>query len=266
MNYLKYLFYGVVQGLTEFLPISSSAHLKVLFEFFGLQDPGSSVTAIIQIASVIAILIYFRGDIQNINSIGLENYFYKNRILKSILIGSIPIIFVGAFIKFVIPYFYESYLRSNLLIGIISILTALLMYISQLRKNRNINLDNHVFFNSFLIGLAQSFAIFPGVSRSGITITIALLLGWNRVDAAKYSFLLGIPAISLVAFVEIFSSIKNNLLISYGPLFVALVSAFITSYFSIKFLIRYISLKGLRVFIIYKVFFGLLILLWDFTS
>ena len=81
MNYLKYLFYGIVQGLTEFLPISSSAHLKVLFEFFGLQDPGSSVTAIIQIASVIAILIYFRGDIQNINSIGLENYFYKNRIL-----------------------------------------------------------------------------------------------------------------------------------------------------------------------------------------
>ena len=140
------------------------------------------------------------------------------------------------------------------------------MYISQLRKNRNITLDNHVFFNSFLIGLAQSFAIFPGVSRSGITITIALLLGWNRVDAAKYSFLLGIPAISLVAFVEIFSSIKNNLLISYGPLFVALVSAFITSYFSIKFLIRYISLKGLRVFIIYKVFFGLLILLWYFTS
>ena len=256
-----------MQGLTEFLQISSSEHLKVLFEFFGLQDPGSSLSAIIQIGSVFAILVYFGKDIKNINSIVLENsYFYKNKIIKSILIGSIPIILIGAFVKLKIPYFYESYLRSNLLIGIISILTALLMYISQLRKNRNITLDNHVFFNSFLIGLAQSFAIFPGVSRSGITITIALLLGWNRVDAAKYSFLLGIPAISLVAFVEIFSSIKNNILISYGPLFVALVSAFITSYFSIKFLIRYISLKGLRVFIIYKVFFGLLILLWYFTS
>ena len=267
MNYLKYLFYGIVQGLTEFLPISSSAHLKVLFEFFGLQDPGSSLSAIIQIGSVFAILVYFGKDIKNINSIVLENsYFYKNKIIKSILIGSIPIILIGAFVKLKIPYFYESYLRSNLLIGIISILTALLMYISQLKKNRNVSLHNHVFFNSFLIGLAQAFAIVPGVSRSGITITIALLLGWNRVDAAKYSFLLGIPAISLVAFVEIFSSIKNNLLISYGPLFVALVSAFITSYFSIKFLIRYISLKGLRVFIIYKVFFGLLILLWYFTS
>ena len=266
MNYLKYLFYGVVQGLTEFLPISSSAHLKVLFEFFGLQDPGSSITAIIQIASVIAILIYFRGDIQNINSIGLENFFYKNRILKSIFIGSIPIIFVGAFIKLIIPYFYESYLRSNLLIGIISIFTALLMYVSQLTRNKDISLDNHVLFNSFLIGLAQSFAIVPGVSRSGITITIALLLGWKRIDAVKYSFMLGIPAISLVAFFEIFISIKNNIFVSYGPICIALVSAFITSYVSIKFLIRYISLKGLKIFIFYKLFFGLLILFWNFFT
>tara|TARA_Y100001978_G_scaffold115748_1_gene103183 strand:+ start:246 stop:1049 length:804 start_codon:yes stop_codon:yes gene_type:complete len=267
LNYLKYLFYGIVQGLTEFLPISSTAHLKVLFEFFGLQDPGSSLSAIIQIASVFAILIYFRKDFKTLKGTGLgDSYFYKNKILTSILIGSIPIILIGAFIKLIIPYFYESYLRSNLLIGIISILTALLMYISQLKKNRNVSLHNHVFFNSFLIGLAQAFAIVPGVSRSGITITIALLLGWNRVDATKYSLLLGIPAISLVAFVEILSSFRNNLFISYGPLLVALVSAFVTSYLSIKFLVRYISFKGLRAFIFYKVFFGLLILLWYFTS
>ena len=266
MNYLKYLFYGIIQGFTEFLPISSSAHLKVLSELFGLPDPGSSLSAIVQIASVLAILIYFRKDISisTINDIYLvNNYSYKNKIFFSIIIGSISIIFLGGFVKFIIPSFYESYLRSNLLIGIVSILTSFLMYLSQLTKNKDISIENHSFINSFLIGLAQSFAIIPGVSRSGITITTALLLGWKRVDAAKFSFLLGIPAISLAAFVEILSSIKGNLLISYGPLFAALISAFITSYISIKFLIRYISLKGLKIFIFYKLFFGLLILFWE---
>jgi len=264
LNYLKYLFYGIIQGLTEFLPISSSAHLKVLSEFFGLEDPGSSLTAIVQIASVLALLVYFRKDIRTTKGIGLvNNYFYRNKLLISIFIGSLSIIFLGGFVKIIIPQFYESYLRSQLLIGIISILTALLMYLSQLTKNRDISLENHSLFNSFLIGLAQSFAIIPGVSRSGITISIALLLGWKRIDAAKFSFLLGIPAISLAAFVEIFTSIKENLFISYGPLFVALISAFITSYISIKFLIRYVSMKGLKIFIFYKLFFGLLILFWE---
>ena len=265
LNYLKYLFYGIIQGFTEFLPISSSAHLKVLSEFFGFQDPGSSLSAIVQIASVLALLTYFVNDNKTFNGIPLENnYFYKNKLFISILIGSISILFLGGFIKFIIPEFYESFLRSNILVGIISIFTALLMYLSQLIKNKDITLENHSLFSSFLIGLAQSFAIIPGVSRSGITITIALLLGWKRVDAAKFSFLLGIPAISLAALVEIYSSFKSNSFISHGPLIVALISAFITSYISIKFLIRYISLKGLNIFIFYKLFFGLLILFWEF--
>ena len=264
MNYLKYLFYGIIQGFTEFLPISSTAHLKVLSEFFGLQDPGSSLSAIVQIASVLALLIYFRKDIRTINGVDLvNNYFYQNKIFFSVLLGSTSIIFIGGFIKLIIPHFYESYLRSNLLIGIVSILTSLLMYLSQQTKNKEISLENHSFLSSFLIGLAQSFAIIPGVSRSGITITTALLLGWKRVDATKFSFMLGIPAISLAAFIEIFSSIKENLFISYGPLLVALISAFIASYISIKFLIRYISMKGLKAFIFYKLFFGILILFWE---
>ncbi len=265
MNYLKYIFYGIIQGLTEFLPISSSAHLKVLSEFFGLQDPGYSLSAIVQIGSVLAIIIYFRKDIQNFNLNSLvNNYWYKNKILISIFIGSFSILFLGAIVKFVIPQFYESYLRSNFLIGIISIFTGFLMYLSQLARNKNITLENHSYLNSFLIGLAQSFAIIPGVSRSGITITIALLIGWKRVDAAKFSLMLGIPAISIAAIVEIFSSSKSFLFLSFGPLFLALISAFITSYISIKFLIRYISLKGLKIFIFYKIFFGLLLLLfWE---
>jgi len=263
LNYIKYFFYGIIQGLTEFLPISSSAHLKIFSEFFGFEDLGSSLSAIIHIASVLAIIIYFRKDIRNFNGVEIVNNLYKNNLFPSILLGSIPIIFLGVFIKFIIPQFYESYLRSNLLIGIFSILTALFMYLSQLTKNKDISLTNHSFLDSFLIGLAQSIAVIPGVSRSGITIPTALLLGWKRVDAVKFSFLLGMPVISLAALVEIFSSIKDNLYVYYGPLFVALISAFLTSYISINFLIRYISLKGLKIFIFYKLFFGLLVLFRD---
>ncbi len=266
MNYLKYLFYGIVQGFTEFLPISSTAHLKVFSELFGLQDPGSSLSAMIHIASVLAVLVYFGKDIRGLKGIHLKNNFiYKKRILISILIGSITIIFVGFVVKFIIPNLYEPYLRSNILIGIISIITSLLMYLSQITKSKNISIANHRFFDSFLIGIAQAFSIIPGVSRSGITITFALLLGWKRVDAAKFSFLLGIPVISLAAFVEIFISIQSNNFICYGPLLVALISAFITSYISIKFLIKYISFKGLKFFIFYKLFFGLMILLLEFS-
>ena len=123
LNYLKYLFYGIIQGFTEFLPISSSAHLKVFSEFFGLQDPGSSLSAIVQIASVLALLIYFRKDFRPNKGISLViNYLYIRKIFISILIGSIPIVLFGGFINFIIPQFYETYLRSNLLIGFISIL------------------------------------------------------------------------------------------------------------------------------------------------
>ena len=265
MNYINYLIYGIVQGFTEFLPISSSAHLKLLSELIGLQDLGSSLTAIVQFASVFAILIHFRKDIKSLMEIGLKNnYLHKNKIFFSILIGSLPIIFIGGFAKFLIPNFYELYLRSNFSIGIFSIFTALLMYLSQSTKNINTSLKNHNLKDSFKIGLAQSFAIIPGVSRSGITITIALLLGWKRVDAVKYSFLLGIPAILLAAFVEIYSSINDSTVLYYGPLFVALTSAFITSLISIKILMRYISMKSLKIFVLYKLFFGLLILLSEF--
>ena len=255
----------MIQGFTEFLPISSSAHLKILSELFGIQDPGSSLSAIVQIASVLAIIVYFKKNFRTNNYISLENnYLYKNKIFISVLIGSISIIFLGGFVKFIIPQFYQSFLRSNLLIGFISIFTGLLMYLSQITKNKDITLEKHSYLNSFFIGLAQSFAIVPGVSRSGITITIALLLGWKRQDAARFSFLLGIPAISLAAFVEIISSINGNLFISYGPFLIALISAYITSYLSIKFLIRYISIKGLNIFIFYKIFFGLVLLFWEF--
>ena len=118
------------------------------------------------------------------------------------MIGTIPIILLGGTIKLFIPEFFDKILRSNLSIAIVSLIMAVYMFIADTTKKDSINIKNHNYSDSFLIGISQAFAIFPGVSRSGVTISTALVSGWESGDAAKFSFLLGIPAISLAAIVE----------------------------------------------------------------
>ena len=222
MEFLRFIFYGIIQGLTEFIPVSSTAHLKIISLLFGINDPGSSVSAIIQIGSVFAIIWYFRKSIFNFkskNSIKLENSFLSSWLYKSIFIGTIPIVFIGGIIKLFVPGFSDSFLRSNLSIALVSILMSLIMLFADISTKKSINLDNHKYRNSFYIGIAQAFAIVPGVSRSGATISMALLSGWNRKDATKFSFLLGIPSISLAAFVEFFSAVNQFSAFPFLPLF-----------------------------------------------
>ena len=130
MEFLKFIFYGIIQGLTEFIPVSSTAHLKIISLVFGINDPGSSLSAIIQIGSVFAIFWYFRKSIFNfksINSIKLKNSFLFGRLYKSIFIATIPIVFIGGIIKLFVPGFSDSFLRSNLSIALVSILMSLIM-------------------------------------------------------------------------------------------------------------------------------------------
>ena len=138
---------------------------------------------------------------------------------------------------------------------------AVFMYIADSSKKGSINLKNHNYSDSFLIGISQAFAIVPGVSRSGVTISTALVSGWERSDAAKFSFLLGIPAISLAAFVEFISSFNEFNSFSFFSLIVALTTTFVSSLLAIDFLLKYLSSNGLKLFIIYRVLFGFLILL-----
>ena len=138
---------------------------------------------------------------------------------------------------------------------------AIFMYIADSSKKGSINLKNHNYSDSFLIGLSQAFAIIPGVSRSGVTISTALVSGWERGDAVKFSFLLGIPAISLAAIIEFISSFNEFDSFSIFPLIVGLATTFVSSLFAIDFLIRYFSSNGLKLFIIYRVVFGVVILL-----
>ena len=264
MEYLKFILYGLIQGLTEFIPVSSTAHLKVISLFFGIDDPGSSLSAIIQLGSVLALFWYFRNDIFKLRSQSSKkifDYLLHERLLRSILIGTIPIVLLGGSIKLFTPYFFDKILRSNLSIALVSFIMAIFMYIADNSKKGSINLKNHNYSDSFLIGLSQAFAIFPGVSRSGITISTALVSGWERGDAAKFSFLLGIPAISIAAIVEFISSFNEFYSFSFFPLIVGLITTFLSSLFAIDFLLKYFSSNGLKLFIIYRVVFGVVILL-----
>ena len=264
LEYFRFILYGLIQGLTEFIPVSSTAHLKVIPFFFGFDEPGHSLSAIIQIGSVLALFWYFKNDIFNLR-IDYSKKFFGNllnqKLFKSILIGTIPITLVGASVKVFIPYFFDNILRSNLSIALVSILMAIFMYIADSSKKGSINLKNHNFSDSFLIGFSQAFAIFPGVSRSGITISTALVAGWDRCDAAKFSFLLGIPAICFAAIVEFISSFNEFTLLSFLPLLVGLFTTFLSSLLAIDFLLKYFSSNGLKLFIFYRFLFGVVILL-----
>ncbi len=263
MEYLKFILYGLIQGLTEFIPVSSTAHLKVISLFLGIDDPGTSLSAIMQLGSIFAITWYFRNDIFNFrsqNSKRFLEYLLHERLIKSILIGTIPIVLLGGSIKIFAPNFLNV-LRSNTSIALVSILMAFFMYLADNSKRGSISIKNHNYSNTILIGFFQAFAIFPGVSRSGITISSALISGWARGDAAKFSFLLGMPAISLAAIVEFISSFNDFFSLGFIPLFVGLITSFLSSLVAIDFLLKYFSSNGLKIFIIYRVIFGVVILL-----
>ena len=265
MEYLKFIIYGLIQGLTEFIPISSTAHLKVISHFFGIEDPGPSLSAFIQLGSVLALIWYFRNDIFNIKKKYSKNFFtylFYESLIRSILIGTLPIVLFGMATKLFFSDFFNEILRSNLSIAIISILMAIFMYVADRSRKGSINLKNQNFSNTYLIGLAQAFALIPGVSRSGVTISTALISGWDRGDAAKFSFLLGIPAISLAGITELIFSF--NQIFSYSlffPIVVCLATTFLSSLLAIDFLVSYVSSNGLKLFIIYRVIFGVVILL-----
>jgi len=264
VEYLKFFLYGLIQGLTEFIPVSSTAHLKVISLFFGFDDPGPSLSAIIQFGSVLALFWYFRNDffkLKNQSSKKIFDFIKHEKLLRSVFIGTIPIILLGAIIKLFIPYFFDEILRSNLSIALVSLLMAIFMYIADISKKGCINLKNHNYSDSILIGLSQALAIVPGVSRSGITISTALLSGWGRSDAAKFSFLLGMPAISFAAIVEFITYFNEFSSFSFTALIIGLTTTFLSSLLAIDFLLKYFSSNGLKLFIFYRIVFGVVILL-----
>lgn len=257
---------GVVQGLTEFLPISSSAHLRVLPVVFGMQDPGAAYTAVIQLGSVVAVIAYFwkdllglaTGSVLAIKNKDLDSH--ELRLAAGIIFGTIPICIIGFLLKGTLlsP---DSPLRALWLVGAASIVMGLLLVLAEKLGTQKRALQNMGLRDCLLVGLGQVLSLVPGCSRSGSTLTVAMLLGLNRPDAARFSFLLGIPAIVISGIVELNDLYQEGLGdAGYASLAAGLVVSAIVSYLSIAWLIKFLQNHSTWCFVIYRLIFGAYVL------
>ena len=265
---LEAIFLGIVQGLTEFLPISSSAHIRILGEFLpSAQDPGATFTAIMQIGTEIAVLIYFRADIARLISASLKWIIRRGELVGEersdarlsglILLGSLPIFFLG--------YFGQEYIRENFrslyLIAATLIIFGFLLGVIDHYGKRVKTLDALGAKDGVAYGIAQALALIPGVSRSGATIAMGRALGYKRDAALRYSFLLAIPAVLGSGTFELINSISKPLnAFSLGETLAATITAFVIGYLVISWLMKYVQSKSFMPFVIYRVLLGSLLL------
>lgn len=267
MTLIRAVVIGIVQGLTEFLPISSTAHVKVVPVVLGWGDPGVSFTAVIQLGSVAAILWYFWDDLSTVTMNFLKALLAKRfgtsefRLGLGILLGTLPIVVVGMYLKLFVPSYEGSIVRSTAAIAITSIVMALLLAIAELIGKRKRDFSKLGLSDGLLVGIAQAFALVPGASRSGSTLTAGLLLGLKRETAARFSFLLGMPAILLSGLVSITDVVGADSAVALVPLLGGLLAAVVSSYLAIAWLIDFLKKHSTWVFVWYRLAFGVVILI-----
>jgi len=273
LNVFQSIVLGIVQGLTEFLPISSTAHMKAVPVALGWGDPGVAFTAIIQLGSIVAIVWYFWDDLTQVISgmvraIAQSDYQSQDfRIGLGIFLGTFPIVICGLLMKALIPDLDNSPIRSMGAIAIASIVMALLLALAETVGKRMRNLDKLGTQDGVIMGCAQALALIPGVSRSGSTLTAGLFMGLERATAARFSFLLGIPAITLAGLVELVGLLETNFGgIGLVPLVAGLIASAASSYAAIAWLIRYLQNHNTWVFVWYRLGFGVAILIGLFTG
>jgi undecaprenyl-diphosphatase len=259
---LQAIVLGFVQGITEFLPISSTAHLRIVPAMLGWEDPGAAFTAVTQLGTMAAILVYFRADIARIVVAwvrGLRNPEIRqtldSRLGWYVIVGTIPIgIFGLAFSDQI-----ESGARDLYLIGTTLIVLGLVLLYAEHVARRDRPIEDIRRRDGILIGLAQACALVPGVSRSGATITAGLFLGFDRESAARYSFLLSVPAVVLSGIFEL-RKIGDHDGAGVLPTLIATLLAFVVGYASIAFLLRWLTRHSTAVFVAYRVALGTLVL------
>ena len=267
LDFLKAVVLGLIQGLTEFLPISSSAHLRIFPELFGWGDPGAAFTAVIQIGTELAVLIFFRHDIWRIGSTWVRSLFkpeYRGhldaRMGWYVIVGSLPIVILGVLLKDVI----ERDLRNLWIIAVALIVMGLVLGVADRLATSKRGIKDVTLRDAVLLGLAQATALLPGVSRSGATISMGLFLGLNREAATRFAFLLAIPAVVGAGIFELQEIPNGDNAYGWGPTLVATVVSFVVGYAAIAWLLRYVSTHSYIPFVIYRVCLGLftLGLLW----
>ena len=266
-NCVQSFLLGIIQGVTEFLPISSTAHLKVVPNLFGWNDPGVSISASLQLGSAFAIIFYFRKEISGIINSFFSIFIHRKvfndentRLAIYIFVASLPIFILGLLIKLFWPAFNDSNFRSLFSIAIISIIMSLLLALSEIFGARKKLFNDIKLLDAILLGLSQSLAIFPGVSRSGITLTSALFLGIERQTAARLSFIIGIPAILISGFVELFTIFRSTSAIIIFPTLMGIISSFFSSIIAIDLFIKFLAKNNTFVFVYYRLAFGVFIL------
>jgi undecaprenyl-diphosphatase len=248
---------GLAQGLGEFLPISSSAHLVLVPWLFGWTDPGLTFDVALHIGTLLAVVIYFRKDWWHLITRGFTDVrSAEGRLFWYLVAASVP----GAIGGFLLEKKAETVFRSPILIAMMLILMGVLLYWADRRSAKNIELKNITFETSILIGISQALAIIPGVSRSGITMTTGLLMGVTRQGAARFSFLLSTPIILGAAVVKLPHVISNSSMINVNFTIGILVSS-ITGIASIGFLLRYIQTKDFLPFVWYRFVLGALVIM-----
>ncbi|MCP3102218.1 undecaprenyl-diphosphate phosphatase [Myxococcus sp. K15C18031901] len=263
MSLLEAIVLGLVQGLTEFLPISSTAHLRIAPELFGWKDPGAAYSAVIQLGTVAAVLIYFRKDIVSLTAAFFRQLLKKDpfgtvesRLAWFVLVGTLPIGLLGLAFKKVI----ETQFRSLYVISGSLIVLALILLVVEKRASHQRTLADMRWKDGILIGLWQALALIPGSSRSGTTLTGGLSLGLKREDAARYSFLLSIPATTLAGIFELKHLLEATERPSAVSLWVGTLVAFASGMAAIAWLLNYLRSRTTLVFVVYRVALGLLLL------
>lgn len=241
---------SLVQGITEFLPISSSSHLILTSKYLNFDNQGLTVDVSLHIGSFLAVIFYFKKD--------LFHFIKTKDLLFKIIFASLPVMFVGFVL---IKFNLIEYIRNIKVIGWMTIIFGILLYLSdKFKNNKNIN-NNFNYKSALFIGILQIFSLIPGVSRSGITITAGRFLEFKRVEAVKISFLLSIPTLAAVSFYGINELLKSEDLQFSLLSILSVIFSFLFSLITIKYFLKYIKKFNLNIFVFYRIFLGLLILI-----
>jgi undecaprenyl-diphosphatase len=261
MTWFEAVVLGLVQGLTEFLPISSSAHLLIFSQLFGWEDPGAAFTAVSQIGTETAVIIYFRRDIWRIISTWTRSLFNPElrgdidaRMGWYVILGTIPIAVLGFLFRDQI----ETVARNLWLVAAMLVVFGIILGVADRLGTRRKEISDLTIRDGLLFGIGQAFALIPGVSRSGATISAGLGLGYKREAATRYAFLLAIPAVLASGFFEALK-IGDGPAPEWGPTILATVIAFAVGYAVIAWLIRYISTNSFMPFVYYRLGLGALL-------
>ena len=263
MNLFQALVYGVVQGLTEFLPISSNAHLRIVPELFGWTDPGAAFTAVIQLGTIAAVILYFRRDLGAAlggwaRSLSTRDFStHEARMGWAVFVGTLPIVVLGLLFKHQI----EGPLRSLWVIAGALIVMGLVMLLAERTGNKSRTERAVTIKDGAVVGLWQALALIPGMSRSGSTISGALFANFDRPTAARFSFLLSVPSITAAGLYEAFKERKGLGGDLLTPTAVATIVSFVVGYLAISWLIPFIARRGIGPFVAYRIALGVLLIL-----